>query len=95
MNDRIYTSFKTHFGDVFHGYCPSSQQCLKYLTLHCTDGPAIIEANGNFVWYVDTIGYADVYDWAEAALKYLGNKKPTQDEIEDKVRSALASMILN
>lgn len=62
---------------------------------HRTSGPAIELDNGEKYWYINDYHYADVYAWAEAALKWVGIESPTDEQVNDKVQQTLAKNILD
>jgi len=63
--------------------------------LHREDGPAIEHANGIKSWYLNSKWYGDVFAWARALLKMKGIKKPSEDQITDKVQQVTSSSILD
>ena len=63
--------------------------------LHRMDGPAVEYANGMRLWFIANNAYDDVYDWAEAALKWQGNENPSEDDVEAKVQETMAKDVLS
>jgi len=62
---------------------------------HREDGPAVEWADGSKSWYLRGSRYEDVFAWARALLKMKGIKKPSEDQITDKVQQITSSSILD
>ena len=62
---------------------------------HREDGPAYEGEDGYKEWWLNDNYYRDAFEWAEALLKLKGNKKPSEDEINNKVQQVTAASILD
>lgn len=61
--------------------------------MHREDGAAFISPEGDVQWHCMGVRYATVEAWAEATLKLQGIE-PTPEQIEQKVQSAYANLVL-
>ena len=62
---------------------------------HREDGPAVEWVDGDKEWWLHGRIYEDVFAWAKALLKLKGIKKPSEDQITDKVQQVTSSSILD
>jgi len=81
-------------GPAIEGKNGDKAWCL-HGELHREDGSAVEYTDGNKAWYLHGNWYENAFEWAIALLKLKGNKKPSENDINDVVQQATSASILD